>query len=98
MSCAGGDATGGDVVDAPVPGTIGWPKFLKKGLRVPVSACGELMFEVLVVAAGGDAAVTVGSAGGDTCFSMALGGVAAWGVRSCGPSSSDELSLSIASS
>lgn len=81
MSCAaggdttGGAATGGDVTGAPVPGTIGWPMFLKKGLRVSVLACGELMLEVLIVAAGGDVAVIVGSAGGEACFSMLLGGV-----------------------
>lgn len=99
VSCAGGDETGSDVTGAPVPGTVGWPKFLKKGLRVAVSACGELMFEVLLVAAGGEVAVIIGGAGGDACFSMALGGVDAWGVMSWGPSSSsDELSASIASS
>lgn len=98
MSCVGGDTTGADVTGAPVPGTDGWPKFLKNGLRVAVSACGELMFEVLVVAAGGDVAVIVGGAGGEACFSTTLGGVDAWGVMSWGPSSSDELSSSIASS
>lgn len=79
VSCAGGDATGGDVTTAPPPGTIGWPKFLKKGLRVAVSAYGELMFEVLAAADGGEVAVIIGGAGagGDTCFSAALGGVAA---------------------
>lgn len=99
VSCVGGDTTGGEVVGAPVPGTVGWPKFLKKGLRVAVSACGELMFEVLVVAAGGDVAVIIGGGGGgEACFSTALGGFDAWGVMSWGPSSSEELSSSIASS
>lgn len=81
VSCAaggdttGGDATGGDVTGAPAPGTVGWPMFLKKGLRVSVVACGELRLEVLLVAAGGDVAVIVGSGGGEASFSMLLGGV-----------------------